>query len=187
MTNGRAQRSGGVVAAAGAPTRRAAEDLRDLLTRSTLAIERHRAAIGRQLALGDSEMHALACLDQQGELTPGELRARLSLSSGGTTALVQRLERAGHVERRGHPRDRRSVVISLSPATRELLRSSAEPLVAAIDAAAAELSPGQRARRSPPGWGGSSAPPSTRRAAPPRRRRRPRCRAGGPELLVLTG
>lgn len=145
MTNGRAQGSGGAVATAGAPTRRAAEDLRDLLTRSTLAIERHRAAIGRQLALGDSEMHALACLDQHGELTPGELRARLSLSSGGTTALVQRLERAGHVERRGHPRDRRSVVISLSPATRELLRSSAEPLVAAIDAAAAELSPGQRA------------------------------------------
>jgi DNA-binding MarR family transcriptional regulator len=42
--------------------------------------------------------------------------ALLQLSSGGTTGLVQRLQRAGHVTRHAHPHDRRSAVVRLTPA-----------------------------------------------------------------------
>jgi len=133
------------VSAAAAEEPGAIEDLRGLLVRQALAVERHRAAIGRRPHLGDTEMGALVHLSQEGELTPGELRARLSLSSGGTTALIQRLERAGHVERRRHPRDKRSVVVSVTPAARAALEATTTPLVAALDAAAAALSARDRA------------------------------------------
>jgi DNA-binding MarR family transcriptional regulator len=43
-------------------------------------------------------------------LTPGRLREHLRLSSGGTSVVIDRLERAGHVERvRDHPGDHRVV------------------------------------------------------------------------------
>lgn len=40
-------------------------------------------------------------------LTPGRLGARLGVTSGAVTGIVDRLERAGHVERRPDPGDRR--------------------------------------------------------------------------------
>jgi DNA-binding MarR family transcriptional regulator len=43
-------------------------------------------------------------------LTPGRLRRDLGLSSGGTSYVIDRLERAGHVRRvREHPTDNRIV------------------------------------------------------------------------------
>ncbi len=45
------------------------------------------------------------------ELTPGELGDRLALTSGAVTALIDRLERHGWVERVPHATDRRSVVV----------------------------------------------------------------------------
>src|ERR671914_1950291 len=67
------------------------------------------AAMARRTGLGLSEMAALEHLrHSHGGLTPTELGRRLSLSSGAITALVDRLERTGHVERRPKPPDRRS-------------------------------------------------------------------------------
>src|SRR3712207_260301 len=69
------------------------------------------AAMARRTGLGLSEMSALEHLQHaHGGLTPTELGKRLSLSSGAITALVDRLERTGHVERRPNPADRRSSV-----------------------------------------------------------------------------
>jgi DNA-binding MarR family transcriptional regulator len=42
---------------------------------------------------------------------PGALGAQLGLSSASTTALLDRLEHAGHVSRRPHPGDRRKVIV----------------------------------------------------------------------------
>lgn len=118
--------------------------LRDLLTRQALAIERYRSAVARQLGLSDSEIAAVIYLSQQREMTPGELRDRLALSSGGTTALIQRLERAGHVERRPNPSDGRSAVITVTDEMRGLLAARAAPLFEALDAVATTLSPQER-------------------------------------------
>jgi DNA-binding MarR family transcriptional regulator len=46
-------------------------------------------------------------------LGPAELSARLGISTGSGTELVDRLERSGHLHRRRHPSDRRRV--SLHP------------------------------------------------------------------------
>ena len=58
---------------------------------------------------------------------------RLSLSSGAVTALVDRMERAGQVERRPNPNDRRSSVVRTLPsgltAAREHLLPVAEDLL----------------------------------------------------------
>ncbi len=116
------------------------ETIRQLLNRRDLASARHRAAVSRRLGLSESEMLAVAHLAQRGRLTPSELADLLDLSSGGVTALVQRLEVAGHVERRAHPTDRRSVQLELSLALVERAADAFNPLVGALDDVCAELS-----------------------------------------------
>ncbi len=70
------------------------------------------AAMARRAGLGLSEMAALEHLQHShGGLTPTQLGGRLSLSSGAITALVDRLEKTGHVERRPKPADRRSSAV----------------------------------------------------------------------------
>lgn len=94
------------------------------------------AAMARRTGLGLSEMAALEHLQHaHGGLTPTELGRRLSLSSGAITALVDRLERTGHVERRPNPADRRSSVVlpvpeGLEEAGRHLRPVAAELLEA---------------------------------------------------------
>lgn len=65
--------------------------------------------------LHPTDLHALLAViraDTAGEpLTPGALGARLGLSTGATTALVNRLERAGHVRRSRESTDRRRVTL----------------------------------------------------------------------------
>jgi DNA-binding MarR family transcriptional regulator len=107
--------------------------IRQLLHRRDLAATRYRAAVSRQLGLGDSEMLAVAHLSQHGRLTPGELGQLLDLSSGGVSALVQRLEDAGHVVREPHPTDGRSTMVRLSSRLVEHASGVLSPLVTDID------------------------------------------------------
>lgn len=137
----------GYARAVGPPESESAEAsarLRELLTRHALAVERYRATVARQLGLSDLEMSAIAYLAQASELTPGQLRARLLLSSGGTSALIQRLVRSGHVERSPHPTDGRSAVVRLTEPMRTSVRRLAAPLHEAIEGAVVALSSAER-------------------------------------------
>jgi DNA-binding MarR family transcriptional regulator len=116
------------------------ETIRQLLNRRDLAAARHRAAMSRQLGLSESEMLAVAHLAQRGRLTPSELGQLLDLSSGGVTALVQRLEQAGHVERERHPTDGRSVLVRLAPALVARAGEAFRPLIDDLDRLSSELS-----------------------------------------------
>ena len=121
------------------------EALRALLARKSLADARHRGALARLLNLTESDVLAIQHLAWAGALTPGQLAAQLRLTSGGTTALLQRLERIGYVAREPHPEDRRSTLLRLTPeAERDLGRLYA-PLVRAIDATAGDLEEEARA------------------------------------------
>ncbi len=63
----------------------------------------------------------LAQLDAaRGSLTMGELSARLMVTSGNVTGLVDAMEQEGLVSRRPHPTDRRSTVIRTTEAGRAL-------------------------------------------------------------------
>jgi DNA-binding MarR family transcriptional regulator len=122
-----------------------AQTIRRSLTRKDLAAARHRAAAGRMLGLSENELLALQQLSLAGRLTPSALGAQLRLTSGGTTALVQRLERAGHVTRESHPHDGRSTLLRLTPRSEEKATAAFAPLVAELERLANELSEQDRA------------------------------------------
>jgi DNA-binding MarR family transcriptional regulator len=98
--------------------------------------------------LNVGEFDVLAALRRSGEpfvMTPTDLSRLLMLSPGGMTNRLDRLEAAGHIERRADPGDRRSSLVVLTPIGR-----------AAVDAAVADhvdnerellavLSPNERA------------------------------------------
>ncbi|MEV6851189.1 MarR family transcriptional regulator [Actinoplanes sp. NPDC051411] len=68
--------------------------------------------------IGRPEFDVLATLRRAGEpyqLSPGALAASMMLSTGGTTARLDRLEKAGMVERSPSPSDRRGVLVRLTP------------------------------------------------------------------------
>jgi DNA-binding MarR family transcriptional regulator len=104
-----------------------------LLKRRELAATRVRSALGRELGLSDQEMLVLAYLEDHGELTPSRLGKLLDLSSGGITALLQRLERDGHVTREAHPTDRRSCVIRPTPKAARRGTEAVAPVVEEIE------------------------------------------------------
>ncbi len=61
-------------------------------------------------------------------VTVGELAARLGLGAPATSALVDRLEAVGHVERTRDPNDRRRVTIAMRPQALELASDYFQPL-----------------------------------------------------------
>ncbi|MGW2747651.1 MarR family transcriptional regulator [Streptomyces sp. NPDC001450] len=63
------------------------------------------------------------------ETTAGRLGAELGLNSAGTTALVDRLERAGQVRRVRAERDRRRVVVEVEERAVELGQAFFGPLI----------------------------------------------------------
>jgi DNA-binding MarR family transcriptional regulator len=116
-----------------------AEAIRHQLARRGHAIECDRALLRQELRLDRTEAVALVHVAQVGECTPHHLAAHLGMSSGGVTALIQRLQSRGHLRRRPHPRDRRSVLLSATPRTAQRLHAAIEPLTAATDEVTRQL------------------------------------------------
>jgi DNA-binding MarR family transcriptional regulator len=73
-------------------------------------------------------------------LTPGELGERLGMSSGATTAVVDRLESAGHLRRVRDSRDRRRLTLHRAGNAHALLRAFFEPLEVGMEALTAGYS-----------------------------------------------
>lgn len=92
--------------------------LRRLAHRLETDIKRELAPLGIELW----ELELLACLnraDPDNRLSAGQLMAQLQLTSGAITNRVSRLERSGLLTRDIDPNDRRSVLVTLTPAGRE--------------------------------------------------------------------
>jgi DNA-binding MarR family transcriptional regulator len=88
------------------------EKERHLIFRRYLdAVGLHGVAGAEAAGLHASEWYALSLLDLEGSLTSGELSARTGLTTGATTRLIDRLERAGYVRRVADPTDRRKVLV----------------------------------------------------------------------------
>ena len=92
-------------------SRQNVEAVSDLLRAHSSAATRYAAALARRMGMGPSEVAALEHLQGAGPMTPGQLGGRLSMSPGAVTALVDRLEKRGHVERTPNPKDRRSALL----------------------------------------------------------------------------
>ncbi len=121
-----------------------ARDLSQALREVTWANDEATHSLARRLGLGVNDVVALDHLLQSGPLGPVELGHRLGMRPASATALVDRLEKAGHVERRPHPTDRRRLALEPTPhAVQEMLRKL-QPLLDELDAAAEELTPDER-------------------------------------------
>lgn len=75
------------------------------------AVGLHGMAGAEAAGLHASEWYALSLISLEGPLTSGELSTRTGLTTGATTRLVDRLQRAGYVRRVADPADRRKVLI----------------------------------------------------------------------------
>jgi DNA-binding MarR family transcriptional regulator len=92
------------------------EKLSDLVREHTSAVLRHAAATAKRMGLEASELAALEHLQAAGAMNQKRLGARLSMSPGAITAMIDRLQRRGYVERIPNPEDRRSALVNITRA-----------------------------------------------------------------------
>jgi DNA-binding MarR family transcriptional regulator len=104
------------------PAARKPERIRPLaraLIRACDADRRLRFAAAERLGVGASDFDALLLIDTTGPLTAGRIAEATALTTGAVTGLIDRLERAGWVQRTRHEADRRQVLIELAPDRRD--------------------------------------------------------------------
>lgn len=108
---------------------------------------RARISAGMQMNLTDIQaLQLVIAAENNGEpITPRTLAHKLHISTASTTKLLDRLTASGHLERRPHPRDRRSLVVL---ATEHAHREVRERL-AAMHARMAEIAGEVPARARP--------------------------------------
>jgi DNA-binding MarR family transcriptional regulator len=94
-----------------------------------------RNALGRRLGLNVTDGECLSLLSLKGTSTPTELARYTGLTTGSTTAMLDRLEKAKFIRRKPNPNDRRGVLIEIN----EQWAEKAGPLVAGVQKAHKEL------------------------------------------------
>jgi DNA-binding MarR family transcriptional regulator len=90
----------------------------DLKKRALMAVRDYgvhltlfRNAMNEWAGLNATDMECLRLLFLKGIATPSELARHTGLTSGATTAMLDRLEKAVFIERRPNPDDRRGILI----------------------------------------------------------------------------
>ncbi|MBG6224391.1 DNA-binding MarR family transcriptional regulator [Arthrobacter sp. CAN_A2] len=98
------------------------DELMALMRQFTIETERYVEAASERDSLYRTDLHALSIMMGAAQagltVTPGLLREELNLSSPATTALVDRLDSAGHVTRRRSEVDRRQVHLQMTDKAR---------------------------------------------------------------------
>ena len=120
----------GAVRTAGPPP--VPETLLALLQAFSIEAQRFAQVFAGAHALHPTDLQALAHVSRATQagtpLTPGDLSRVLSLSTSATTALLDRLQRAGHVERLHDEADRRRVRVRMTPSAQTLATAFFTPL-----------------------------------------------------------
>src|SRR2546423_85048 len=95
----------------------------NLASRLRLAIARTARRLRQEAGaqLSPSQTAALVTIERHGPITPSELAQRERIQRPSATRVLAFLEESGLIDRAGDPRDRRSSLVSISPAGRELL------------------------------------------------------------------
>ena len=111
--------------------------LRDIERKASEASQRY-------MQLNETDMRALHHLilaENRGETVTGSILARtLEITTASVTKMLDRLESGGHIIRRAHPNDRRSITIHITPETRGAALGTVGRFQAARFHAAAGLS-----------------------------------------------
>jgi len=94
-----------------------------------------RNAIGRKLDLNVTDSECLSFLTINGVSTPTQLASYTGLTTGSTTAMLDRLEKAKFIERKPNPNDRRGVLVEINKQYTEIVW----PFIAGLQKAHREL------------------------------------------------
>jgi DNA-binding MarR family transcriptional regulator len=106
-------------------------ELGEAAARDQRAAETVNAAFDSALGVNATDGRCLRILDRHGRMTAGELAREAELTTGGLTAVLDRLERAGYARRLADPADRRRVPVEISERARELSWELMGPLAQA--------------------------------------------------------
>jgi DNA-binding MarR family transcriptional regulator len=98
-------------------------------------------AVAGLLGINRTDLRCLDELLQVGEAAPARLAERLRLTTGSTTTLLDRLERAGYVTRSPDPQDRRKIVVRPTPLVLRRAQEIYGPLAAEGAQDLAQLTP----------------------------------------------
>ncbi len=107
----------------------------------------HMNPLFSEAGLQPGEFDVLATLRRAGQpymLSPTRLYEALMISSGGMTARLDRLERAGFTERRPDPNDRRGKLIALTPRGHAIVDETLTKHVANEEKLLAALTPAEQ-------------------------------------------
>lgn len=69
--------------------------------------------VATRVGINSTDLECLDLLQLAGPTTAGQMSSHSGLTTGATTAVIDRLERAGFVRRRRDPKDRRVVVVEV--------------------------------------------------------------------------
>jgi MarR family 2-MHQ and catechol resistance regulon transcriptional repressor len=117
-----------------------------VLARAFDAVERHSRASITRFGLGTTEFGVLEVLYHKGELPVCEVQRRILVESSSTTYVVDKLVKRGLVRRRHSGKDRRVVLLRLTPSGRRLIGRIFPTHARAIHDAVAALRPREQAQ-----------------------------------------
>jgi len=110
------------------PVRRVLGSLRSV----TLAMQIYADGVGHDLGLHRSDLMAMNLMSHAAargsSMTPTQVAKSMSLSAAAVTALVDRLERVGHLVRHPDPADRRRVRLDVSQQAEDVSRGMFRPM-----------------------------------------------------------
>jgi DNA-binding MarR family transcriptional regulator len=115
--------------------------LRQYRTAEQAMRKRTRAA----MKMNENDLSALRFLMESGrrgqQVSPTALARRLEVSTASITSLIDRLERAGHVERRPSPSDGRAIIVVPTASSHEEVRHTLGEMHARMKSVADQLTP----------------------------------------------
>jgi DNA-binding MarR family transcriptional regulator len=123
-------------------------ELARLLRQLTVETDRFSEVFGEAHGMHRTDLNALVVImdgERQGHpVSPTSLARALHLSASATTAVLDRLESAGHVARGPDPSDRRKIGLTMAATALELGERFFRPLASEMKASWAEFTPVER-------------------------------------------
>jgi DNA-binding MarR family transcriptional regulator len=101
------------------------------------------------MSMGENELlvlrYLLKAAGQERQVSPSEITRYLGVSTASTTAIIDRLEKSGHVTRIPHPTDRRSIHIVATAASDEEVRATLGAMHTRMMSAVVDMTPEESA------------------------------------------
>ena len=109
------------------PRARLTAQTTEQVRRQQIAYDRFHDAVAAFFGVNRTDLRCLDLLDLRGRQAAGELSQATGLTTGAVTTMLDRLERAGYVQRVRDPDDRRRVLVEATDLARERAQAVYEP------------------------------------------------------------